>query len=153
MATKHHRLARAVRDMALRAATHQHPPNLSAIVRRLDPLTVEVTHGGITLDETEFMMTHAVRMYDWQHGIAVGDVLLLTPSPQGDYHASAVIAVASQHAGMKHPHATGGGTLGGGGTVTVGGTPYSVAGGGTPLVGTVPYYDKDGKKVGDIPLV
>lgn len=146
-ATTH--LARAIRNTGLRAATYKQTPNLSGIIRTLEPLSVEITHANLVLEGDEVILSHAVRVYDWEWGLQVGDTLLFSTDPQGDYHATSVIAKAKASLeGPKYPHIAQPGTIGGG--------PVPFGGGmapGSPIVGRVPYYDDDGTHVGDIPLM
>lgn len=146
-ATTH--LARAIRNTGLRAATHVKEPNLSGIVRALDPLAVEISHANLVLEGDEVILSHAVREYDWKYGLQVGDTLLFSTDRLGDYHATSVIAQAKPSLeGMKYPHIAQPGTIGGG--------PVPFGSGmapGSPIVGRVPYYDDDGTHVGDIPLM
>lgn len=159
------RTALAMRALSQRTARHASQTPQRAVILRLDPLQIELAHSALTLDDSQFTLSHSVRKYDAQYGLSVGDTLIVTPVAGGDLVATAVIAAANATSGAaKVAVAAAGQHVGGGtgpltgATVTVGGTQYSVDGGtvtidGQDLVGKVAFRDDEGTLVGYIPLV
>lgn len=140
--------AGTVREFVKRMIDHHVRPNHIGRVTQVAPVVVvQVAHSSLALSENEtLLLAHAVRQYDQEIGLLVGDSLLLVPTSGGDWVATAVLTPHNALGGVERTKVTTGGTLGG--TVTGGGTTVSI-----PLVGKVPYYDQDGLVVGNIPIV
>lgn len=76
MSAGRRRLARKIRDQASHAA-RRHATTYRGEVSSATPLTIELLHAPITLDEEDFDLTQWVRRYDVEYGIDEGDDVLL----------------------------------------------------------------------------
>jgi hypothetical protein len=144
------RAARTLRDLGRRSAEFHAERDLHAIVRRPPPdMQLEVIGASVALAQDEIQVSQAVRRYDRDQGIEVGDTVILGRSREGGFVAKHVV---SDKEGSKGPDAepvaaAGRGfiasaSLGAGESVTA-----------TPLVGVVPFRDEDGVIIGYIPLI
>ena len=82
--------ARAIRDMALRAAEHQRAPQQYAEVVNASPLNVQLA-SGLTLDDDDLVLGASVRSYDKGQGIKRGDTLVVVQMDNEDWIAVEVV--------------------------------------------------------------
>jgi hypothetical protein len=112
---------------------------LFAVVLRLNPLQVEFTESRLVLDDDDLTIAQSVRKYDLDHGLKVGDTVLVQPVGDGDYVIVAVVSEKHAFEGSDTSPVLGAGTIGGGS--------------GTAIVGTVPFRDASGAIIGRLPLL
>lgn len=79
------RLGRAVQKHAAKSARYHESTKVHrAIVRGLTPLVVELGGAGLTLDSATLLLTNSVRIYDRDHGLRLGDTVLVLDSGEDD---------------------------------------------------------------------
>lgn len=82
----------ALRGMVRRVVEDIVQQNVVGVVVKASPLEVKIAGGSHTLREDEnLVLSHAVRKYDYDHGLEVGDSVLLVPAGD-DYLAAAVVS-------------------------------------------------------------
>ena len=83
--------ARAVRNVVQRALGQAIRMGEYGIVRQTGPVTVELGHSHELIDSDELVVTAAVRQYDRDVGLEIGDVLALMPTESDEMVAVGVI--------------------------------------------------------------
>lgn len=152
--------AAAVRDLVKRMIdTHVARNYLGVVTHAAAPVKVKLDGTDMDLSEEEtLLLSHVVLKYDFEHGLALGDTLLLVAAHGGHYVATAVISNRQHLGGVRQKVFALGGHLAGtvtAGHVTVDGTDYPVLAGvvSVPVVGKAPYCDADGNTLGEVPVV
>jgi hypothetical protein len=74
-----------------------------AVVLQVEPLQVELTERRTLLDDSELVLTQWVRRYVYEHGLFVGDTLLVTQMPNNDFLVSDVVSSNRIEEGIDHP--------------------------------------------------
>lgn len=165
--------AESVRLFVKRMIDHHVQKNFLGTITGTSPIVVQLQGTGLSFSEDEtLLLSHTVRKYDFEHGLAVGDVLLCVAAHGDKYVAASVVSENTNIGGIRakgDDDSTAvdlGGQLVGLGTgtidaghITIDGTDYPVEGGTVtvsvevPLVGKTTYYDAEGDPVGQVPIV
>lgn len=149
------RAVEAVRSHASRSVEYLTREPDYAVVRKLNPLEVELSSSAMTLDSEQLVVTQHVREYDLRHGLKVGDAVKVSLMRNGDWLVEHVIAPKDTFGGVEpsaqvvdsaDPTYEGSGSDPQGGTVDVTVTPDH------HIVKKVAYLDEDGNVVGWLPI-
>lgn len=136
------RAARAAGAMARRQIGRHDRPVELAIVATLDPLTVELVEGGLTLGEDILHLGAAFRRHDAAFGVKIGDSVALARQASGEY---LVLDVQTDREVVK-----------GLSTDVLAGTTknLAVSGGNAAMVAAhwIEAYDVDGNLIGYVPV-
>lgn len=64
-----------------------------------DPLQVELQDRKLVLDDDSLVVSQWVRRYSYDHGLVVGDTLLVSQMPSGDFLAHDVVSTQTIESG------------------------------------------------------
>jgi hypothetical protein len=130
------RLARSIRAHVNRKLSSDVREVHYADVRSTNPLQVELQGRRLVLDEDHLVVTQWVRQYDYQHGLQVGDTVVVSHMSNDDFLVHDVVSTNKMEAGADE-----------GTRATV-----SLTSRNGHIVGTVPYLGDDGTVIGYLPL-
>lgn len=145
------RLARAIGGHAERSVS-QNEHRFYARVMRVSPLGIELLGRRVTLAEENIVITQWVRRYEYEHGLGIGDTVVVDRMPNGDFLVSDVVSKDDIQGGVAEADAVvhsadpvwSGNAPVGGGAMTVAPNFH--------IVKKVAYRDEDGVVVGYIPI-
>ena len=109
---------RAMRQRIEDDSKRHHRPARYAVIKKLHPLTAELTDGSLILDDDDLVLSQWVEQYRKQYGMAVGETLLVHRMHNGDWMATDVISdrkIRRLKTKPKQKPGKGGGGGGGGG--------------------------------------
>lgn len=123
-----------------------------AQVRRINPLQIELLDKRVTVSEENLVVTQWVRRYEYEHGLGIGDTVVVDRMPNGDFLVSDVVSTNEVQAGLGEATAVttsadpifSGVAPAGGGAMTV--TPDR------HIVKKVAYRDEAGIVIGYVPI-
>jgi hypothetical protein len=145
------RLASAIGAHTSRSVT-QGQARFYARVMKLNPLGIEVLDKRVTISEENILITQWVRRYEYEHGLGIGDTVVVDRMPTGDFLVSDVVSTKDIQGGpgefgavvaSSDPTWTGTAPAGGGG-MTVNPSHH--------IIKKVPYRDESGNVVGYVPI-
>lgn len=128
------------------------PPKYG-IVLGLDPFTVELAEHRIQLTDDDLVLTQSARRYSLDHGIKVGDVVVVTQMGNGDWVLSEIVSDKTTFAGPDMTTVPPDGREFDTYVFHAGTSDASLTGGTTTIIALVPFRDSGGVIVGYIPLI
>lgn len=139
------KLAHAVRKHAAASAAYNAPSRFyKALVISKKPFTVEIVGTSIRLDADTLLVTNSVRLYDKDHGIRVGDTVLVFHDGEDWIVTDVVAAEDADFAGVGTTVLAASDPIYSGDDVTV--TPSH------HIVGKIIVTDASGTTVGVVPV-
>lgn len=95
------RLAAAIRGTSGKVVREHHPLPQRAVVREIDPLTVELAESNLMLEDEDLTVTQHVRRYDRDYGLEVGDTVVVIPVSGGEFVVTSVISKKHTFQGVQ----------------------------------------------------
>jgi hypothetical protein len=86
----HREVAKRMRDVSRRTLEHHVNDLMYAVVKSVDPLSVQ-GDAGLVLDDDDLVLGHTVRRFDHDEGLEVGDTLVVKKMGNDDWLAIEVV--------------------------------------------------------------